>query len=155
MVQLRRGPELAVQPLVASDLPPVVTEDDLPGTDPSGDPQPREPDRQRVLVLADRRQRLAVDPRGRVLGRVERLGRQLPAARPTSWPSASPTVSRRPADRALEILEARGSEPVVELGERGDLGHRHQVGAAEAADLALDAALLVRAFLALRVKLDS
>ena len=45
-----------MQPLVPGDLAPVVMEDDLPGADPGGDPQPGEPDRQGVLVLPHRRQ---------------------------------------------------------------------------------------------------
>jgi hypothetical protein len=53
-----------------------------------------------------------------------------------------------PGDRALQVLPARFLEQFVELLHRLDLGHRHEVAAAEAADLALNAALLMRALLA-------
>ncbi|MCS7008213.1 MAG: hypothetical protein NZL88_11730, partial [Gaiellaceae bacterium] len=47
------------------------------------------------------------------------------------------------ADAAGEVSEAAVLEQVVELFQRGDARHRHQVRAAEAPHLALDAALLV------------
>jgi hypothetical protein len=52
------------------------------------------------------------------------------------------------ADRAPQIGDAGCRDPLVELRQRADLRDRHQIRAAEPADVALDAALLVRAFLA-------
>jgi hypothetical protein len=69
-------------------------------------------------------------------------------SRSISRESASPTVFRRPRIVSRRSVDVRRREPVVELGQHGDLWDRHQVGAAEAAHIALHAALLVRAFLA-------
>jgi hypothetical protein len=94
--------------------------------------------------LPDRDQRLAVDARRRLLARVVVAGRQL-AQRPRLDPQRLPDRLRAAADPPREVGEAAILEPVVELLQRRHLRHRHQVRAPEAADLAFDAALLVRA----------
>ena len=130
---------------MAGDLAAVVADHDLARADPGADAQPDQRDRDRVAVLPDRDQRLRVDARAMRAPRVE-LAR--PAARRSSGrsrSSASPTVSARPAIRRAEVGEAAVLEQLVELRERRDLGDRHEMAAAEAADLALDAALLMRA----------
>ena len=143
-----------MQPLVAGDLATVVMKDDLAGADFRRHPQPGEADRQRVLVLPHRRQRLAVHPRRRMLARVERVGRQRPqqiellAERLTDGLATS-------ADRAPQVGDARRRQQVVELPQRTDLRDRHQVGAAESADVALDPASPCAPSLPTRVKLDS
>jgi hypothetical protein len=48
------------------------------------------------------------------------------------------------ADRAPQIGDAGCRDPLVELRQRADLRDRHQIRAAEPADVALDAALRLR-----------
>ena len=124
-----------------------MVKDDLPGADPRCDPQSGEPHGQRVLVLTHRRQRLRVDPRRRVLGAIERFRRQRAQQVDLARERLADSLLT-PADRAPQIADARRGELVVELRERGDLGHRHQVGAPEPPDVPLHTALLMRAFLA-------
>ena len=145
VIELGAGPELAVQPLVAGDLTAAVVDRDLPRADPGADLQPGERDRHRVAVLADRDQRLRIHPRGGGLARVERLGRQRAQQRPLGRPRL-PDRHRPPVDPPAEILLAAGEQQRVQLGEVTQLRDRHQVVAAEAADFALHATLLVRPF---------
>ena len=117
------------------------------------DPQPGQRDRDRVAVLADRDQRLRVDARRRGLGRVERLGGQRAQQRPLAAPTP-----RRPSRRARRSAARRSasqpaSSSALSSPSVGDRRDRDEVVAAEAADLALDAALLVRALEARRGEL--
>ena len=144
VIELGAGAELAVQALVARDHAAAVADRDLARADPRADLQPGQRDRDRVAVLADRDQRLRVDARRRGLGRVERLGGQRAQQRPL----ARPRLADRPGapdDPPAQVRLAAGEQQRVELGEVGDRRDRDEVVAAEAADLALDAALLVRA----------
>ena len=50
-----------------------------------------------------------------------------------------------PGDLTVEVSLATGAQPRVQLIETSNRGHRDEVAAAEAPDLALDAALFVRA----------
>ena len=150
MIELGAGGELAVQRSWRATDRAAVADRDLARADARGDLQPGERDRDRVAVLADRDQRLLIDPRRRGLGRVKRLRRQREQQRPLDRPRLA---DRR--RRARSIRRARsGSQPAsstrVELGEVRDARDRDEVVAAEAADLALDAALLVRALKARR-----
>ena len=88
----------------------------------------------------------AVDPRRRLLPRRVRLARQRVQQQPLAIEPLTDRLGLA-GDRALEILPARFLEQLVELLDRADLRHRHQMPAAEAPDLALDATLLVSALL--------
>ena len=79
--------------------------------------------------------------------RVELLDRQRPEhARLRSERLAHALAAA--GDPPLELREAAVLEQIVELLQRADLRHRHEVAATVAADLAFDAALLVGALLA-------
>jgi len=144
MVEPSGGLVAAMKARVAGDLAPCVVDHDLVGADPSGDAQTDQGDRHRVAVLPDRDQRLAVDARARPLARVVVAGRQLPQQARLD-PERLPDRLGAAADPPLEVGEAAILEQVVELLERGDLGDRDEVRAAEAADFAFHAALLVGA----------
>jgi hypothetical protein len=124
------------------DLAATVVDRDLPGADARADPQARQRDRNRVAVLADRDQRLGVHARCRRLRRVERLGGQRKQQRPLAGPRLTDRP-RAPVDPPVEVALAAGEQQRVELGQVRDLRDGDEVVAAMAADLALDAALLV------------
>ncbi len=138
VVQLGAGAVAALEPLVASDDRAAVADRDLAGADPDADPQPRKADRDRVAVLAHRDERLRVHARRRRLGRVERVGGQRPQQRPLRRPRL-PDRHRPPDDPPAQVSFAALKDERVQLGERRDGRHRHEVVAPEPADLALDA----------------
>ena len=134
VVELGGGLTAAAEALVAGD-------------DRRRDPQPDQADRDRVAVPADRDQSLGVDPGPGGLGAVEGLGRKRPQKRRLARERLADSLTTA-ADGAAEVGRAGGEEAGVQLGEVGELGDRDEVVAAEAADLALDAALLVGALFA-------
>jgi hypothetical protein len=127
---------------VAGDLAALVADHDRARPDPGRDAQPHQRHRHRVAVLPDRDQRLHVDARRGVLGRVEVVERQLPQ-RPHIDPERLTDGLGAATDPPPEIGEAAVFEQLVELFQRRHLRHRHQVRATVAAHLALDAALLM------------
>ena len=107
--------------------------------------RPGERDRDRVAVLANGHQRLAVDAHRRDLGAVERsgLGQR---AQQRAFVGELVGDRRRPAlDAPREVLLAGVTQHHVQLRHRPDRRNRNEMVAPEAPDLALDAALLVRA----------
>ncbi len=104
-----------------------------------------EADGHRVEALADADPGLLVDPRAKREAGIERLDGQR-HHRVGLEREMVADGDRPPGNAPAVIDEVTASDEVVELGHRGHAGHRDEVAAAEPADLALDAALLVRAF---------
>src|SRR3954454_6140148 len=129
---------------MAGDLATAVRDRDRPRADRRGDAQPNERDRDRVAVLTDRDQRLGVDARRDLLGRLQRLVGQRAQQRPFTPQRFADRVGV-PGDPSREIVLAASAQPSVELSQRRDGGDRDEMAATEATDLALDAALLMRA----------
>jgi hypothetical protein len=94
--------------------------------------------------LPDRHHRLAVDPRRCPLARVVVHDRQRPQL-PCLDPERFPDRLRAAADAPAEVGEATVLEQIVELAQRRHLRDRDEVRSPVAADLAFDAALLMRA----------
>ena len=144
VVKLGGDPEPAGQAVVAGDRLAVVRDRDLPGADLGQDPQPDQADRHRVAVLTNRHHRLRVDPRARVLAGLRPLGGQRSQQRPLRGQRLTDRAAL-PGDLPPEVGLAAGEQPRVQLGEAPHRRDRHQMAAAEPADLALDPALLMRA----------
>jgi len=136
-----------VQACVAGDLAAIVADHDLACADRRLHAQPDERDRYRVAVLPDRDQRLRIDARRRMLARVEVDDRLLPQRPRLDCERLADRLGAA-ADPAAEVGEAAVLEQVVELLQGRYLRHRHQVRPPVAADLAFDAALLVRPYAA-------
>ena len=128
---------------MAGDWLAVVRHHDLPGADLGQHPQPDQADRHRVAVLANRHHRLRIDPRARVLAGQRALRGQRSQQRPLARERVTDGAAM-PGDLPPEIGLAAGQQPSVELGEAPHSRDGHEVPAAEAADLSLDPALLVR-----------
>jgi len=140
VVERQRLLALAGMAPVAGDDPALVEHLDAPGAEPDRDRPTGESRGYRVEAAAHPDAGLAVDRRGEHDGGVERLRRQRSEERLLGGECLThrlpPSVDVSPVVRLV-----RHPEPRVELGEAHDLGHGHQVAPAEAADLALDAAL--------------
>ena len=115
---------------------------DLAGADQRLDAAADQLDRDRVAILADRGQRLGVDPHARALAAIEALGRQ-PPQRSALGREQLADGALAADDPAIEVGLAGRPQDRVELGQALHLRHRDQVVSAKAADLTLDAALLV------------
>jgi len=124
-----------------------VADHDLARTDPRRHPQADQGDRDRVAVLPDRHQRLRIHARRCLLGRLVLLEGQL-AERPRLHSERLTDRLVAAGDPPREVGEASVLEQVVELLERAHLRNGDEMVAAEAADLALHAALLMGALLA-------
>jgi hypothetical protein len=119
-----------------------MTNPDLRRADRRRDPQASERNRDRIPVLTDRDQRLAVDPDRRHLRAVKRRG-QRPQHRPLNAELLS-DGDRPSRDPPAQIALACIDEQPVELPERPDARDRDQVVASQPADLTLHAALHIR-----------
>ncbi len=135
---------LAQAPLVAGDELLPVEDRDRPGAATDVDPPAGEAHRDRVARASHPDPGLAIDERPERDRGVERLRRQWPQMRQLGL---GHRADRREAalDMARFVGRIRPCEQLVEPGEIRDPWHRHEVPAAEAADLAFDAALLVGA----------
>jgi hypothetical protein len=143
VVQPGADGEALDESLVPRDRLAVGDDLDLARADPGEHAPAGERDRHRVAVLAHRDERLAVDAHLRELVAVERLGGHGPQQRPLPGQRLADRLAAA-RDRAPEVGLAAGADQRLQLGQRGDLRHRHEVVAAEAPHLALDTALLVR-----------
>ena len=117
---------------------------DLPGADLDEHAQPDQADRHRVAVLANGHHRLRIDPRTRLLAGLRPLVGQRSQQRPLACERLADRA-RVPGDPAREVGLAAGEQPGVQLGKAPDGRDGDEVAATEPADLALDAALLMRA----------
>ncbi|MDH6493702.1 hypothetical protein M2157_009789 [Streptomyces sp. SAI-127] len=135
---------LRAQPFVASHFPAVVEDDQLGGVQQHPERLADQPDRHRVPVGADRDLSVAVDPWGEPAARLERLDGQRFQLRPFDGEVLADR-SGTGTDAPALVLKIPPVDHLVQLGEGGDLRDRHEVVAAEIADLALHPALLVGA----------
>jgi hypothetical protein len=133
--------------LVGGDHPSGVDELDRGAPDPRRQAAAGIAGRDRIEGLADADPGLGVDPDGHQPGGIEGLGGQRPEGRPVRLAHRADGGPAGP-DVAGEVRPVGGLKAAVELGERADRGHGHEVASARAADLTLDAALLVGAALA-------
>ena len=118
------------------------------GAELDRDPLADVTDRHRVEALPNTDPRFRVDPGREARDRREPLRRQRPQRWFLELGKADHTIARaRPAasDPPLLIRGVAFREVVVELRERAELRDRRQIAATVAADVALHAALLVRA----------
>ncbi len=104
-------------------------------------------DRHGVVTLPHRHPGPGIDLSFQQPGGVERLVRQRRQLRQLGGERGGD--DDRPAgDHPVVVGKIGGSDQLIQPGQRGDPRNRHQVTATEPADLTLDAALLMRAFLA-------
>ncbi|MDQ3740467.1 MAG: hypothetical protein M3389_05930, partial [Actinomycetota bacterium] len=137
---------------MAGDHLALVADADLRRADRRRDPQPGERDRDRVAVLANGHQRLAVDADRSDLGAVERSGLRQRAQQPAFVGELVGDRRRAALEAPGEVLLAGVAQHEVQLRDRRDRRNGNEVVASKAADLAFDAALLVCALKADRRK---
>ena len=118
---------------------------DRGGRQPHRQPATGVAGRDRVVALPHRDPGPVVDPGLQQPGRVERLGRQRPQRRQLGGERGADR-DRPAGDHPGLVKQVTGRDQRVQLGQRRDVRDRDEVTAPEPADLALDAALLVRAF---------
>src|SRR5579863_596615 len=121
----------------------VMGDRDLAGADLGVHAQPDQADRDRVAVLADRHHCLRVNAWTRLLAGLCALRGQRPQQRPLAHERLTDRA-RMPGDPAREIALAAGQQPGIQLAQALDARDRDKVAATKPADLALDAALLMR-----------
>ncbi|MCT2544071.1 hypothetical protein N0O83_14690 [Streptomyces atratus] len=145
MVQFKTDGAFGDQPFVPGHLHVLVVNHQVRGVKDDSHPLADQPDGDRVAVRADRDLPVAVDSRGEQPAGLERLLRQRHQQRlfEREVLGDGPGPGANPAGVVLPVPLL---DHLVQLGERGDLGDRDEVVAAEVADLPLDAALLVGAF---------
>jgi hypothetical protein len=148
VVELQRLGKPARQPLVAGDHLAARAELDPAGAKTHVDLLAGEPGGDRIEALPQRHPGLVVDSVWRQHARrLERRGLQRPQ-RGLLQRKVVADAGCPPGDVAAVIGQVSVGQVLVELGQRTHDRDGDQMAATEAADLALDAALLVRAVLA-------
>ncbi len=144
VVQFQADGTLGDQPLVPGHFHVPVVNHQVRGVQHGPHPFPDQPDRDRIAVVADRDLPVSVDPWREQPPGLERLIRQRPQQQLFEREVLRDRLGPGP-DAAGIVLPVPLLDHLIQLGERGDLGDRNEVVAAEVADLSLDPAFLMGA----------